>query len=226
MKKPFIRMLTSILAGGALCASGALAAQTGQSSQDQQGVTTGQQQQSQQSASQQQQSGQHNQFKAANNLNGMKIQNAQGQQLGEVDKVLVDMNQGRLAFVVLTGGGTLGVGENKYIIPWQMVQTNPQQEGLTVNVSSLDQLRPAPKGGEIEQALDRQSGREIFQFYGISPYWEEGGQQQMQQQMQDRMQQMHQQMPMQQRPMSQGQPMQGQPIQPGQSMQPGQPATR
>ncbi|MFA5516985.1 MAG: PRC-barrel domain-containing protein [Desulfuromonadales bacterium] len=185
MRKQFTRTLTVLLASGALCASGALAAQNGQTGQEQDryGATSGQMQQQQTAA---QQAGQQNQFQAVDSFDDMKIQNQQGQQLGEVDEILVDMNQGRLAFVVLSGGGALGVGEDKYIVPWQMISMGTQQEGLVVNVESLDQLRPVPQGEEIEQALDRQSGREIFQFYGISPYWEEGGRQQ--QQMQEQMQ--------------------------------------
>ena len=36
-----------------------------------------------------------------------------------------------------------------------------------------DQLQEAPKGG-MEAVADREQGRHIHQFYGVSPYWEEG----------------------------------------------------
>lgn len=205
MKKQYAIALAAILAGGTLCASGVLAAQEEQTARGY-GATSGQTQEQQDLEKQQQtsgkQPGQQSEFKALSSLSGMQIQNQQGQQLGSIDQVLVDMNQGRLAFVVVNGGATAAGGE-KYVVPWQMVRTSPQQDGLILNVSSLDQLRPIAAGEQLEQTLTRQSGREIFQFYGVSPYWEESGQQmqqdQMKQMQQERMQQippdqMHQQM--------------------------------
>jgi sporulation protein YlmC with PRC-barrel domain len=197
MKKQYAIVLAAILAGGTLCASGVLAAQEEQTARGY-GATSGQTQQQQDLEKQRQtpgqQLGQQGEFKTLDSLSGMQIQNQQGQQLGSIDQVLIDMNQGRLAFVVVNGGVAAAEGE-KYIVPWQMVRTSPQQEGLILNVSSLDQLRPVASTEQLEETLTRQSGREIFQFYGISPYWEESGQQMQQDQMQQMPQdQMHQQM--------------------------------
>lgn len=158
-----IKALTTtaaILASLAL-AGGALAAREQSSSEKQEESS------SSTSSSSQSQAGQQ-QIRPVSELEKFNVQSTEGQKVGKVNKVVVDMDQGRIAYVLVNaqeGGGN-------YIIPWKALQSDPQQKTLTLN-KSPEQLRQAPKG-EI-QAIDRQMGRRIHEFYGVSPYWEERG---------------------------------------------------
>ena len=134
-----------------------------------------QQKQSSQMQSQSGQAGQQ-QIRTASDLEKFSVQTAQGEKLGKVDKVVVDLQQGQIAYVTLSGQG-----QKNLIIPWKALQAQPQQQTLVLNMSA-DKLQQAPKG-DIQQ-LSRDQGRQIHQFYGVAPYWEGGQQQQQQQPMQ------------------------------------------
>ncbi len=125
-------------------------------------------------------------------LIGTEIQNQQGEKIGEIDSVLVDVEKGKVGFVTVSGGGVLGVGEEQYIVPFNALQKKmPQgeqaQEGerqlrqvvFTLN-KQKDQLKEVPQG-DIEEALTQDQSRQIHEHYGVSPYWEEDQRQQQRQ---------------------------------------------
>lgn len=130
------------------------------------------------------------------NLVGSEIQDQQGEKIGDIDRILVDVDNGRVGFVTIASGGLLGVGEDKYIVPFnalkkKMSQGNEAQMSERQFVFTLnkqkDQLREVPQG-DIEEALTQEDqSRGIHEFYGVSPYWEGN---QRQQQRQDTPQQM------------------------------------
>lgn len=124
------------------------------------------------------------------NLIGTEIQNQQGEKIGEIDSVLVDVENGQIGFVTVTSGGILGMGQDKYIVPFnalekKMPQGKEAQAGVrqqrqivfTLN-KQIDQLKEVPQG-DIEEALTQEGqSRGIHEHYGVSPYWEEGQRQQ------------------------------------------------
>lgn len=123
------------------------------------------------------------------NLTGSEIQDQQGEKIGDIDRVLVDVKNGKVGFVTVASGGLLGVGEDKYIVPFNALQMKmPQGQAqvdervvFTLNMKK-DQLKEVPQG-DIEQVLTREDqSRGIFEHYGVSPYW---GDDQSQQQRQD-----------------------------------------
>ncbi len=131
-----------------------------------------QQKQQQQQAQTGQQSQQN--IRSADELEGMAIQNTQGEKLGKLAQVLVDLQAGKIGYAVVSSGGVLGMGESKYIVPFKAIKVGPQNN-LILDIPA-DRLKEAPQGN-VEQALNREQGREIHQFYGVSPYWEDSGNQ-------------------------------------------------
>lgn len=111
------------------------------------------------------------QIRTASDLQKFDVQTAQGEKIGKVDKVVIDMQQGQIAYVTLSGKGMDNV-----IVPWKALKAQPQQQTLALSKSDMnaDKLKQAPKG-DIQQ-LSRDQGRQIHQFFGVAPYWESGGQ--------------------------------------------------
>lgn len=123
-------------------------------------------------------------------LSGAEVQNQQGENIGEIDRVLVDVKTGQVGFVTLTSGGVLGVGDDKYIVPFNALQKDmsqgteaqlgDRQLRFTLN-KQKDQLKEVPQG-DIEEALTQEDqSRGIFEHYGVSPYWEDDQRQQQRQ---------------------------------------------
>lgn len=104
-------------------------------------------------------------------LGSFQVQSLQGENLGQVENVIVDLNEGRIGYVVIRSGELAQTEAEKYIVPWKALQPSVQQNTLTLTVDRA-RLMSAPEG-DILQALTRQEGQEIHQFYGVAPYWEE-----------------------------------------------------
>ncbi len=184
----------SIFAASLFFASMAPAQERGQATQqrDQQ-----QQQQATQQRDQQQQQ-QQARIRPAGDLTNFSVQNRQGEELGQVSELLVDVEQGRVGYVIVSANGILGVGADRHIVPWQALQPDPQREVLLIDMEA-DRFRQSPTG-DAETVATQEQGRTVHEFYGVSPYWEEGAMQQpgqmQQQQQREQMQQrdqMHQQ---------------------------------
>jgi len=55
---------------------------------------------------------------SANSLEGNSVMNHQGETLGEIEEIMIDVRRGRIAYAVLGAGGFLGIGEKYFAIPW------------------------------------------------------------------------------------------------------------
>ena len=67
-----------------------------------------------------------------------------GQHLGKIDSFMVDKYTGRVAYAVLSFGGTLGIGEHLFPLPWSALDYDLEKDGYRLNLTS-DQLESAPK---------------------------------------------------------------------------------
>jgi sporulation protein YlmC with PRC-barrel domain len=108
-------------------------------------------------------------------LKGMEIHTPQGKKLGSVDQLFIDIEEGQLAYVVVSHGGFVRKGTRTAIIPWNafVVPSPMAQDDDRVLVLHIErgQFRNAPHGN-LETVLDREQGMEIHNYYGVSPYWE------------------------------------------------------
>ncbi len=161
----------SLMAGGAFAAEGRYGEQRGAAERDR-APAVGMQQQQQQ---------QQQQLVSADDLTNFNVMDAQGEQIGQISQVLIDIESGRVGYAIVGGNGILGIGEDEYIVPFAALSRGMEEETLTVDVQR-DQLREAPE--DVEQ-ITRQQEQEIHQFYGVSPYWEENGAMQRDQLQQD-----------------------------------------
>lgn len=56
---------------------------------------------------------------------GLELANAAGEELGEIQDLWIDARDGSIDFVILGCGGSLGVGEAKRVVPWTSVRILP-----------------------------------------------------------------------------------------------------
>jgi sporulation protein YlmC with PRC-barrel domain len=92
----------------------------------------------------------------ARNVLGMRIKNEQGRDVGEIDNLLIDTQNGRISHVVVAVGGFMGVGEKKVVVPWSDLKI--ASDGKT-SVATLDQakLESAPRWDRVVRG-DREPG--------------------------------------------------------------------
>ena len=99
---------------------------------------------------------------------GKMVNGEQGEEIGKISKLIFDSASGQIGYAVVSSAE---MGGEHYIVPWNALHEDMQTENFTLNISK-DKLKEAPQG---ESVADRKEGMKIHEFYGVSPYWEEGG---------------------------------------------------
>src|ERR1035437_5707837 len=70
---------------------------------------------------------------SASSLKGDNVVNHQGEDLGKIEEIMIDLDRGRIAFAVLSFGGFLGMGDKLFAIPWQAFSVDTVQKRLVLN---------------------------------------------------------------------------------------------
>ena len=114
-----------------------------------------------------------NQVLSGSSLIGDKVYNMAGEKLGELKDIVIDVDQGRVSYGVLSFGGLLGMGDKLFAIPFQALQLDKPNKRLLLNVPK-EKLENAPGFDKDNwpSTADRSWGADIHRHYGFEPYWE------------------------------------------------------
>ncbi len=107
----------------------------------------------------------------ADTLVGNDVYNCQGENLGDVKEIMLDMATGRVSYAVLSFGGFLGMGEKLFAVPWDALKLDTANKRFTLDVSK-ERLKAAP-GFEKDSwpnMSDKTWSDGIHSYYGTSRY--------------------------------------------------------
>lgn len=112
-----------------------------------------------------------NRLIASNKVEGTNVYNQQGEKLGSIYNFMVEKRSGQVEYAVLQFGGFLGLGNDYYPLPWNILTYDVDQGGYVINLDK-SVLEGAPHySSEDDQAFDRNYGREVYGHYGVTyPY--------------------------------------------------------
>ena len=79
----------------------------------------------------------------ASKLIGMNVRNAQGENLGEINDLVLDVNHERVYYAILGFGGALGLGEKLFAYPVSLFSHDTADNKLVLNVDK-EKLKKAP----------------------------------------------------------------------------------
>ena len=83
---------------------------------------------------------------------GAEMLNKDGGEVGELDDLIVDLNEGFVVNTVFTAGGVLGFGGEHYLLPWKFL-THSREEGKLIANVDKKMLESMPRyEGEKEPA--------------------------------------------------------------------------
>ena len=107
-------------------------------------------------------------------LLGSEVVNIEGEKLGKVESFAVDLEQGRLAYALLSFGGFLGFRDKWFAVPWEALEFSHHDQRFILNVEK-ELLKEAPGFDKDHwpSSEDRQFAREVYGYYGRVPYWEQ-----------------------------------------------------
>jgi sporulation protein YlmC with PRC-barrel domain len=108
---------------------------------------------------------------ASDKVEGTAVYNRSGERLGTVENFMVDKVSGTARYAVLSFGGFLGMGKERYPLPWNLLTYDSDQDGYVVDLDKST-LENAPRYDEqSEPTFDSDYGRGIYSHYGISYPW-------------------------------------------------------
>jgi sporulation protein YlmC with PRC-barrel domain len=110
----------------------------------------------------------------ASDVIGSDVKNAAGEDLGNVEDIVVDPNSGMIEYAVLSSGGFLGIGDKLFTVPFGMLKAPMVKEGSELAYFTLDvdkaKLENAPRFPKDQWPnVDEPSWRaEIDTYFGTS----------------------------------------------------------
>lgn len=116
------------------------------------------------------------QMQKASDLIGKSVENAEGEKLGEVQDLAIDPDRSRVAYIVLSHGGILGVGDKWFAVPTRAMTLPGHAKNFVLAVEK-DQLKNATGFDKDSwpQSNNIAWGVETHKHYGQKPYWMDDG---------------------------------------------------
>lgn len=104
---------------------------------------------------------------SSDKVEGTAVYNTAGEKLGSIDDLMIDKRSGQVRYADLEFGGFLGMGTDRYPIPWNMLKYDPSREGYVVPLDK-DKLENAPHYSvENQPVYDAEYGKRVNSYYGI-----------------------------------------------------------
>lgn len=83
------------------------------------------------------------QIVSAENVIGVDVKNTQNEDLGEVHALMLDKLTGKVAYVVLSYGGFLGMGDKLFALPWSIFSYDDREDCFKIPLNK-EQLKNSP----------------------------------------------------------------------------------
>lgn len=175
MKKIVIPILVVVFVFSLALIAGAQSSSSGQSGTDQYG--TSQQQKGKEyqksSAGEKYESSKYQgkmEDQRASKWIGMKIENRQDENLGQVEDLVLN-SKGQVDFVIVSHGGTLGIGEKYTAVPFKSF-SRKDDKTLVLNISK-EKMAQAPNFDKDNwpDMSNRKWSEDVYRYYGQKPYW-------------------------------------------------------
>ena len=104
---------------------------------------------------------------SSDRVEGTSVYNSMGDKLGSIDDLMIDKYSGQVRYAVLEFGGFLGMGTDRYPMPWNMLKYDTDKGGYVVPLDEAT-LKGAPHY-EHERAPEYSDdyGRKVYDYYGV-----------------------------------------------------------
>jgi sporulation protein YlmC with PRC-barrel domain len=100
-------------------------------------------------------------------VEGTTVYGTDGDKLGSIDELMIDKTSGQVRYAALEFGGFLGIGSDRYPLPWSTLKYDVEKGGYVVAVTK-SQLEGAPRyeTGTPPDYTDEYRGG-IDRYYGL-----------------------------------------------------------
>jgi sporulation protein YlmC with PRC-barrel domain len=109
---------------------------------------------------------------AASSLDDTKVITNDGEDVGKISEIMLDVRRGRVAYAVLSSGGFLGMGDTLHAIPWSALTMDTDEKCFRVDISA-QRIKDDP-GFDKDHwpaMADTTWGTSLHEYYNRTPYW-------------------------------------------------------
>jgi sporulation protein YlmC with PRC-barrel domain len=82
-------------------------------------------------------------FLTASSIIGDTVLNPEGDHLGTIKDIMIDLVDGKIEYIIIEFGGFLGIGEKYFAIPFALLQVDAKLDGFILN-QTREALNGAP----------------------------------------------------------------------------------
>jgi sporulation protein YlmC with PRC-barrel domain len=103
---------------------------------------------------------------------GKSVVNLNGEDLGQIQEVVIDAAAARLTYAVVSFGGFLGIGDKLFAVPWVSLKYGSAQDVFVMKADKkLLENAPGFDRNNWPDMSDPTHLSEIYKYYGSEPYW-------------------------------------------------------
>lgn len=109
---------------------------------------------------------------SSSSISSDSVRNPEGDNLGSIKDLMIDIPSGRVAYAVLSFGGFLGFGDKLFAVPFSALQLDADNECFVLDVDKerLENAQGFDKDNWPDMA-DQTWQTEVHNVYGVEPYW-------------------------------------------------------
>jgi sporulation protein YlmC with PRC-barrel domain len=109
---------------------------------------------------------------SAKKLIGRAVDTTQGEKIGDLKDMIVDLESGRVLYGVVSAGGFLGIGDELTAVP-PAAFTSSAQDKLTMNIDK-EKLKAAPRFTKDQESKlgDAEFAKQVYQAFGQTLEWQ------------------------------------------------------
>ena len=102
---------------------------------------------------------------SSDKVEGTAVYNGSGDKLGSIDDLMIDKRSGHIRYAEIEFGGFLGMGTDRYPIPWNVLRYDTEKDGYVVPLDK-NILDSAPRY-RLEETpnYDNDFGTRIDRYY-------------------------------------------------------------
>ena len=110
---------------------------------------------------------------SSSTISGDKVVNRNGDDLGDIKDLMIDVDNGRVAYAVLEFGGIFGLGSKLFAVPLSAMELDAENHRFIFD-QSKEALENAPGFDKDHwpNFSDRAWRAAVHSHYGVRPYWE------------------------------------------------------
>jgi sporulation protein YlmC with PRC-barrel domain len=110
----------------------------------------------------------------ASTLQGNPVINSEGETLGKIVEIMLDVPRGRIAYAVMSSGGFLRIGDKLFALPFSALTLDTDRKCFIID-APREKVESAP-GFDKDRwpdSADMTWQREVHRHFGRTPYWDE-----------------------------------------------------